>query len=270
MGNNKDIIGKKFGRLTDLKLKEVINKNRTCEAICECGNIKDYIINNLKKGNTTSCGCFQKEVISDNKYLSKYNYNEEFFKILNEKSFYVLGLLYTDGNLAKDKYTTFLNLQEKDKHILEDLSLLIKGEINLLYLKPAKSPSSEKMCQGQFRLSLDNKIIYKDLLNLGLFPKKSKTIIADERLIKSRDFWRGVMDGDGCIYVNEDKKLFNLSLCGGSVEFINQFKDYCLSILETKSKVKEVKEGVFAFNLTGWRAKKIFIDLYKNSNFALK
>lgn len=60
-----DITGKKFGKLTPIRL---IGKSKSggCiwECRCDCGNITKVSLNNLKSGNTTSCGCYMKEVNS--------------------------------------------------------------------------------------------------------------------------------------------------------------------------------------------------------------
>ena len=61
-----DYIGKVYGRLTVIGEAEpyISNTNKKyTKAICkcECGVVKSYLLNNLKKGSSTSCGCFQKE-----------------------------------------------------------------------------------------------------------------------------------------------------------------------------------------------------------------
>ena len=57
-----DLTGQKFGRLT---VKHRVGKDGRGESIwhciCECGNTKDVLSSNLRKGATQSCGCLQKE-----------------------------------------------------------------------------------------------------------------------------------------------------------------------------------------------------------------
>ena len=50
-------IGKKYGKLTITELTGVVNKNMRCNVICDCGKELNVLLNNLKKENTTSCGC---------------------------------------------------------------------------------------------------------------------------------------------------------------------------------------------------------------------
>ena len=54
-----DIIGKKFGKLTVVKKSERKAKNGDSyyDCVCECGNFKSIIRNNILRGATISCGC---------------------------------------------------------------------------------------------------------------------------------------------------------------------------------------------------------------------
>lgn len=57
-----DLSGKRFGRLTVL---DVFDKGKgyvKWNCICDCGNKTIVLSNNLRRGHTTSCGCFQNEV----------------------------------------------------------------------------------------------------------------------------------------------------------------------------------------------------------------
>lgn len=61
---NQNLTGKKFGYLTVIKKGEKGNNKDTkwiCQ--CECGKIISVQQNNLKSGNTKSCGCRSKEIV---------------------------------------------------------------------------------------------------------------------------------------------------------------------------------------------------------------
>ena len=66
MGKMIDLTGKTFGRLTVLspapRPKSVKNKSQYWKCKCICQNEVVVNGNNLRCGNTTSCGCLQKEV----------------------------------------------------------------------------------------------------------------------------------------------------------------------------------------------------------------
>jgi len=55
-----DLVGKKFGKLTVIKLLPKDGERRKWECICECGKKCVAIASNLKRGNKKSCGCTPK------------------------------------------------------------------------------------------------------------------------------------------------------------------------------------------------------------------
>jgi len=61
----KDWTGYRFGRLVVTRFEKHTKVNRRSvykwECICECGVVKLYDINDLKKGSTNSCGCFRRQ-----------------------------------------------------------------------------------------------------------------------------------------------------------------------------------------------------------------
>ena len=56
--------GDKFGRLT--VVSDAVERDKPgqkkWECVCDCGTTKKVLEQNLKSGNTKSCGCFRKEV----------------------------------------------------------------------------------------------------------------------------------------------------------------------------------------------------------------
>lgn len=59
-GQIHNIINKKFGRLTPLEYIEH-NGRKKWKCVCDCGNITYVSTSNLKRGNSTSCGCYKSE-----------------------------------------------------------------------------------------------------------------------------------------------------------------------------------------------------------------
>lgn len=57
-----DLTGQKFGRLTVIERAGSTKHGAArWQCKCECGNTTTVIGDELRKGNTTSCGCYQKE-----------------------------------------------------------------------------------------------------------------------------------------------------------------------------------------------------------------
>ena len=66
MGKFVDLTGQKFGRLTALYRGEKVKDGNHVKwyCVCECGNYCWVGSNELKSGNTKSCGCLKKEASS--------------------------------------------------------------------------------------------------------------------------------------------------------------------------------------------------------------
>lgn len=60
-------IGTRYGRLVTKSQPYTSNSVTWVECRCDCGSIKEYRVPNLRKGNTLSCGCLQKELQSKRK-----------------------------------------------------------------------------------------------------------------------------------------------------------------------------------------------------------
>jgi len=125
------------------------------------------------------------------------------FENLNdEESAYWFGYLCGDGSLHSKRDVIFLGSKD-----LEHLKKYKK----FLRLKHKISGSN-----GYYSISFTSSITYKNLLNLGLTPRKSKTI--NEKVIPKRNvshFIRGLFDSDGSIgfYKYENRNLKKASLC---------------------------------------------------------
>ncbi len=91
-----------------------------------------------------------------------------------------------------------------------------------------------------------------------------------------RHFWRGVVDGDGCIYngANKTKSIptpqTQLSLVG-TPETIKCFYKFCCGIVETKAKINEKyrNKNIDHFSLHGGKALQICNTLYENATIYL-
>lgn len=64
-GQIEDLVGCKFGRLTVIEYVGQNKHRRSCwRCVCDCGNETVVDKCGLITGNTTSCGCYNKEVLS--------------------------------------------------------------------------------------------------------------------------------------------------------------------------------------------------------------
>ena len=69
IGKLKDLTGHKINRLTVLKrVENDINNNTRWLCRCDCGNEVIVIGDNLRRGTTKSCGCYNRETLSKARY----------------------------------------------------------------------------------------------------------------------------------------------------------------------------------------------------------
>lgn len=72
IGNLIDLTGQRFGRLIVIERDK--NKKNTSHTYwmckCDCGNIKSINSDSLRNGKTQSCGCLNKEIISQSKIIT--------------------------------------------------------------------------------------------------------------------------------------------------------------------------------------------------------
>lgn len=67
MGKFIDLTGKVFERLTVVEMVGRQSGHVTWECECECGTLKTVRGVDLRNGNTTSCGCYRKETLHENR-----------------------------------------------------------------------------------------------------------------------------------------------------------------------------------------------------------
>lgn len=215
----------------------------------------------------------------DNLYKSKYgkyHVNQFYFsKIDNEWKAYWLGFLYADGSITHTKR----NGKRKDCMALslanQDKSHLIKLQDSLQTDSPIKD-SVVKLNGNEYccsRLIINNRQIVEDLIKLGCPPRKSLTLqfpsydIVPKHLMKH--FIRGYFDGDGCIYININKKQVRFNMVG-TQEFLNGLLDFLNEEIGIDKFKLRQKGKAFSYQVGNInQIFKIYQYLYKDVNIYL-
>ncbi len=112
---------------------------------------------------------------------NRYSCNFDFFKQWNPEMAYVLGFLYADGNITNAicSRTQYIQFNNNDKEILEAIGTTMGSKHPLRVVPPRTVTYRNGVYTGaeSFKLRIGSRIMFNDLLNLGLIPHKSKTVL---------------------------------------------------------------------------------------------
>lgn len=196
-----------------------------------------------------------------------YEVDEKFFSQINsEGKAYLLGLMFSDGNISSKG--NYINFSSNDKSLVKIAKKLLKS----------KSPIHHY--ESSFSLIISNQKLHSDLNKLGVLKRKSWQELSLPKIPKKllSHFIRGLHDGDGCFYLSNPQRKYSYlcsSLTCGSQQFLTQIKD----LIEKKLKIsfhkirfdrKKNNKGSYQLHLTRKNDIQKFIKyLYQNSHYCL-
>ncbi len=228
--------GVKVERLTDLQrsVNKILNNNKDLilKMYLEEKVSVEEISRRFDICNKPICYFLRKNNIEVKQFsANKYSVNSNYFETLNQESAYWLGFLFSDGYLLEKDNAIGMNLSVKDECVLEDFKKCLQSEAKILRFKP--NGKIKKLKNGQIIKSgiisyfrFQDKKMADDLRKYGMKGKKSLTLEwpkIEEKFYYS--FLRGYLDGDGCIYVNESKRICSVMFLG-TKEFTDKLKEF--------------------------------------------
>ena len=222
------------------------NTNKTITVILqETGISKSMFYRNLD----------YKEDFRKKKKVRKYTFNFDKFKEESSSKYYWLGFLGADGCVVNN--TLSIELKANDKEHLEKFNIFFENTAPITERINNLNVSCVKTQINSFEL-----IEY--LKQYHIYQNKSKTYTIPENKIPKQylmDFIRGLIDGDGCIRINNHQQL-SLGFCSGNLECVEQFR----KIIDIDNKITQDK-FTFHIQVTGnKKAKNILDKVYQNSN----
>jgi hypothetical protein len=189
--------------------------------------------------------------------LSIYSEDEKVFdEPLTSEALYWLGILLADGCVKQagpNEFIVQLGLKSSDGYHVENFQKFLKSD-QPLYKDPER-----------WALEISSSVLARKLISYGITPRKSLTVVPDYRFVQSRDFWRGVVDGDGWVYNNSGKP--EIGVCG-SLGTCQAFAKY----LKTQgiTHVKVAPGGsIFCANTYGDEARRLSRILYSETTLFL-
>ena len=188
-----------------------------------------------------------------------------------ELASYFIGLLLTDGSVIIRKkrpdspgsYCIALSTAEDSADILEEYRRFLGTDAPV-----AVSPARREGHQPHHKVCVHSKHMAEVLATYGVVPNKTSTKYADDRLKDNRHFWRGVLDGDGCVRTNF------VVLGGTSKDLIVAWADYARRITGDRSKVttRELPSGKieYKFGIFGPKSKTLYQEVYTSHSVSMK
>lgn len=154
--------------------------------------------------------------------------NRDFFKKWSAQMAYVLGFIYADGaieDVQKSSRTCYIQMTSKDLELLKQIQQVMGSENKVYERHPRinRFPNGRQFLSSlAYNVRIGNKLMYNDLLALGVTPRKSLTILFPNIPSEYLEYFlRGYFDGDGCIQLKEGKYPV-VVFTSGSIKFLEE------------------------------------------------
>lgn len=134
---------------------------------------------------------------------------------------YFLGLMLTDGNLYQKPGSKQISFSQSVPR--EDAVYKLK---NFIQATHAVTIVENKGEQPKHSIHVCSKLMFDTLLSYKLTERKTGCQVVDERVSHSRDFWRGIIDGDGTVELQQGK-YFRLRLGSTSLDLMQSWVRFC-------------------------------------------
>lgn len=189
--------------------------------------------------------------------------------IWNNNFAYIIGIIATDGNLSSD--LRHIVITSKDYEMVKNCRKYL--EITNKFTRTARGGSKDKK---YYMFQFGDKNFFNFLLDLGLTPKKSKTI--SKLKIPQKyfgDFLRGCIDGDGSISISSHPESrhpqYKVRLCSASKKFLDWILKMCKILFKIKGgSICKLKSSSIYILLFGKKDSIIILnEIYKGNVLCL-
>ena len=169
--------------------------------------------------------------------------NRKFFSSWNSEMSYVLGFVVADGCIGVKR------IRKRDGVKQYYFNITSKDRLHLENIKKAMNSQQKIYCKGNgysnskdyYFIQNSYQEICKDLLNLGIYPRKTYNLNPIKVPIKYfPDFVRGFFDGDGSVYIYKVNRTSQIKVgfVSPNLSFIKDFnQQLCKSINITEKNI---------------------------------
>jgi len=240
-------------KLTEVQITQIVKRYHAGESSCA---LSAY----YKISVAAICGLLHRRNVSMRYPKGKKGYrthDTSVFDAITPESAYWIGFLMADGNVW-------------GTHI--QLALAHKDETHVRRFRDfLKSDHAVCRTENAYRFCVSSRRLADALAQWGVVPRKSHIAATVDALVLNRDFWRGVVDGDGSVrYMTVHGNRYPELRLVGSFPLMSQFLSFVQTHAPGQSNV--LKSGsIFLVALVGRRATKMIKVLYADcSGLALQ
>lgn len=185
---------------------------------------------------------------------------------LTDEAAYWLGFLMADGCVVQGHSTRYVRLE---------LAALDKEHIHKFksFLRTTNKIYERTKPNGlvSYSVMVGNNELVDTLISYGIDFRKSLTATASDKLTNNSHFWRGLLDGDGSLYIGKNyaksrsSNIYPHLIINGSMNLMNQFLTFAKTHSDFNGNVFW-SGSIWRVNLKGQNAYKILSLLYQNAS----
>jgi hypothetical protein len=199
----------------------------------------------------------------------RYSLYEEAFDIIDEQSAYWTGFIMADGFVQflndRRQLRVGIHLGEVDSSHIEKFASFLRTDMPVKHYEQYQ-PLLGKMVKSA-KIQIHSDRIGNRLIELGVGLQKGGRM-CNSVFIDNRDFWRGMFDGDGCIFKsNRGDWIIRFS---GSENIVGQFSTFVetrVGLIPTIYRQNSHWGSCWYWNLNGKeRAKDFMNEIYDGSS----
>lgn len=166
------------------------------------------------------------------------------------------GLMQSDGTNQLERWKIQITLKESDSDLLHDVARVMEAPRIL-----------RKNRVGGVRLDIYSKQASRGLASWGVVSPKSHTASTHPDMLGDRDYWRGVIDGDGTLCEAADGR--HLLALVGSRPICDQFLAFCRTKGCGARRSVTPHKAIWSTGLSGTEARTMAAVLYQDAEIAL-
>jgi hypothetical protein len=229
------------------------------------GTDATVVINALRRAGVTTRTCTEA--------AREYDVNESAFDVLTDDVAYWCGVMITDGCIHEGNRTNAaalsLRISAKDAGHLEQFKRFLGSTHPVRTFQPKRYKNSFNSGLASV-LKIRSNRLCDGLRNLGITERKTRSAVAHDSLASNPHFWRGCIDGDGSVFLAKQKYPC-ISLCGGSLALMNQYRDFVLRLCpECKATIRPMNNTIWSIAVNGSvNAVAVIAELYGRGGVSL-